>query len=466
MEHFKLYNNTYNRDTDSTKSSNDAYPLVTGVDFRDKIGTVLSGDYKGYDKENHTEFSLLESGNVYGGDQAFKSLVNSVQYHETKDDSMFQLYDILTYNSTTNTFGCYKPYESIPNGHTPIAVCVIPEGLLPNDSYGENGDARFISLTQLSANWGNITDQNLYNLLGFTSNGAQYFNEWFGIYINKSGDNYYHYLIPRKYYDDQSSYESWTQVPIINQGNQSHTEANYILYDYVRNLVNYTGCLPSDAFGSVSTKSWFLDTGNSNKTDGYYYGSVNNSANYECYIPSPYLLNGKLNPLYIADKYGTNDNSFTNNPLKRFDGRRKTLAIVKAALEADNWLWNTKNYDNTKGFTISTRCAAYQCFNYAPANSGTTAGTISGLNPTLGDWYLPSIGELGFCCVRRAGINDILSKIRGTLLSAYDYWSSSQCTTYTAYYLYFNNGHVNDSSKYGALTFRPFLRKKKSEILS
>ena len=461
MEHFKLYNNTYNRDTDSAKASNDTYPLVTGVDFRDKIGTVLSGDYK--DKNDN---SLLDTGNVYGGDQAFKSLVNSVQYHEAKDDSKFQLYDILTYNSTTNTFGCYKPYESIPNGHTPIAVCVIPEELLPNDNYGENGDARFISLTELSSQWGNITDQNLYNLLGYTSNGDRYFNEWFGIYINKSGDNYYHYLIPRKYYDNQSSYESWTGIPIINQGTQSHTEENYILYDYARNLVSWTGCLPSDAFSSVSTKSWFLDTGNSNKADGYYYGSVNNSSNYECYIPSPYLLNGKLNPLYIADKYGVNNNSFSNNPLKRFDGRRKTLAIVKAALEADNWLWNTKNYDNTKGFTISTRCAAYQCFNYAPTNSGTSAGSISGLNPTLGDWYLPSIGELGFCCVRRAGINAVLNKLGGTLLSAGNYWSSSQYSTYYAYILYFYYGYVNGTTKNTALYVRPFLRKKKAEILS
>ena len=59
MEHFKLYNNTYNRDTDSAKASNDTYPLVTGVDFRDKIGTVLSGDYK--DKNDN---SLLDTGNL------------------------------------------------------------------------------------------------------------------------------------------------------------------------------------------------------------------------------------------------------------------------------------------------------------------------------------------------------------------------------------------------------------------
>ena len=430
MDYLRSYKNTYERDTDERLYNQNIYPHVSVINYYDKID------------------------NSFSEEKAIKSMIDSIQYFEEYEDK-FKLYDILTYNTTQQKLKCYHSPEAAKNsGETLIGICVIPEGFLPD------GDARFMAFSETSKMWGNITDTTLYNTIYtlYNSTSVSPDNKWFDIQLYSPQ---YNYLVP-KIYLDESEYEKWKKLPIINT--DSSKSDHYELKNYVVRTVEYYGFLPSDEFTFNGTESWFLDCGYSNKTDRYYYGQGNSNATYENYMPSPYLLNGKLNQLYLGYCYGENPTSINDTCMRRFDGREKTQAIVKAVYEADNWLKDI-GYSSKK---FSDNNAALYCFNY------NVNGTLNGIFDSnileitrQSDWYLPSIAELGFLCVRKKAINDVITKLGLTsLLSASGYWSSSQYSTYYAYNLRFINGYVYTTNKYNALYVRPFLRKKKTEILS
>ena len=84
-----------------------------------------------------------------------------------------------------------------------------------------------------------------------------------------------------------------------------------------------------------------------------------------------------------------------------------------------------------------------------------------------GDWYLPSMGELGYIMPKWNEIQGAISNINTvygsnvvavSLDGSYFYWSSSEDSSYTARDLSTNNGGVYGGNKSGSGCVRAFLR--------
>ena len=163
------------------------------------------------------------------------------------------------------------------------------------------------------------------------------------------------------------------------------------------------GFLPSDKFSTGATS--YVDS-----TAKY------NSANRM--IPSPYLVD-KPNPAYYAAISGY------NNALADFDGKGNTDVLV--ALGADY-------------------VAANAARNYKAAGAEEI------------EWYLPSMGELGYMMARFQKIQAALATVRAPLLEHSNYyWSSSESSSYNAYRVFTGNGSVSTNSKNGGNHYvRPF----------
>lgn len=135
--------------------------------------------------------------------------------------------------------------------------------------------------------------------------------------------------------------------------------------------INNYGYLPSDN-SSFTGELSFIDS------KARYYGSTP-------YIPSPYL-EGAPNLSYyqkINDSNGLND----------FDGLTNTQLLVNAG----------EKYR-----------AAHACWNYKDqANSNL-------------QWYLPSIGELGYLIARFKLINESIQTVGGTPVEENGFWSSTE----------------------------------------
>ena len=128
--------------------------------------------------------------------------------------------------------------------------------------------------------------------------------------------------------------------------------------------------------------------------------------------------------------YG-NDDTFTaqvtgNNRLAAmldFNGRQHTDAAIKAS--SDSHVTNTAAY------------APGYCRLYSRANS-------KGKGLTAGYWWLPSAGELLMMYANKAKINYALSLIKGAQqLDTSWYWSSTESSPATAWYLNFADGGLN-----------------------
>ena len=132
-----------------------------------------------------------------------------------------------------------------------------------------------------------------------------------------------------------------------------------------------------------------------------------------------------------SPNYG-NDETFTaqvtgNNRLAAmldFNGRQHTDAAIKASSDAH--VTNTAAY------------APGYCRLYSRANS-------KGKGLLAGYWWLPSTGELLMMYANKAKINYALSLIKGAqLLDNNWYWSSTECSSATAWYLDFGVGFLNN----------------------
>lgn len=128
--------------------------------------------------------------------------------------------------------------------------------------------------------------------------------------------------------------------------------------------------------------------------------------------------------------YG-NDDTFTaqvtgNNRLAAmldFNGRQHTDAAIRAS--SDSHVTNTAAY------------APGYCRLYSRANS-------NGKGLTAGYWWLPSVGELLMMYANKAKINYALSLIKGAQqLDTSWYWSSTETSPATAWFLYFGRGGLN-----------------------
>ena len=103
--------------------------------------------------------------------------------------------------------------------------------------------------------------------------------------------------------------------------------------------------------------------------------------------------------------------------------------------------------------TILAYCKAngYSCPAFEYVNSYKTEGTKAG------DWYLPSMGELYAIYGNMGVLNVALGKIAATRLSG-DYWSSSESSYKSAWFLRFGDGGVYTSRKdYDTYGVRPVL---------
>jgi hypothetical protein len=137
-------------------------------------------------------------------------------------------------------------------------------------------------------------------------------------------------------------------------------------------------------------------------------------------IPSPYL-GDKPNPAYYAPISGY------NNALADFDGKGNTDVLV--ALGAD-----------------------YEAANAARNYKAAGAEEI--------EWYLPSIGELGYMLPRFNKIQAALTKVNAPQLADSNYisyyWSSSEYSINVAYYVSTNYGNVSCTNKDSGNYVRPF----------
>lgn len=118
-----------------------------------------------------------------------------------------------------------------------------------------------------------------------------------------------------------------------------------------------------------------------------------------------------------------------------FTGKANTDAIIKAS--------STTNITNTEAY------APGFCNKYSRAN-------VNGKGLLVGKWWLPSLGELAMIWANFDKINYALSKISGaTQLQKTWYWSSTQRSADSAWYLSLSDGYVNNRCKFDQGRVRP-----------
>ena len=118
-----------------------------------------------------------------------------------------------------------------------------------------------------------------------------------------------------------------------------------------------------------------------------------------------------------------------------FTGKTNTDTIIKAS--------STTNITNTEAY------APGFCNKYSRANA-------NGKGLLAGKWWLPSIGELTMIWANFDKINYALSKINGaTQLQKTWYWSSTQYSAGSAWYLYLSDGYMYSLYKFFQLRVRP-----------
>ena len=136
----------------------------------------------------------------------------------------------------------------------------------------------------------------------------------------------------------------------------------------------------------------------------------------EAVLPSPYLNDGSKNPIYHKE-YVEYDGVKVYNALANLDGKGDTKKIVDF-------------------LTNDVDAAPYNCYAYS------TVGT------NQGDWYLPSVGELGYLFARSRRINAALQVVGASLNTTpadlYYLWSSSEIDSNFAWSAYFDSGFFNN----------------------
>ena len=127
--------------------------------------------------------------------------------------------------------------------------------------------------------------------------------------------------------------------------------------------------------------------------------------------------------------------------LNDFAGRANTTAIINGSTSSN--VTNTEDY------------AAGFCNRYSRTNA-------NGKGMTAGKWWFPSMGEMTMILANFDKINYALSKIRGaTLLQANWYWTSTQDSAHSAWFLGLYDGTMSNNWKFNQGRVRPvsaFLR--------
>lgn len=183
-------------------------------------------------------------------------------------------------------------------------------------------------------------------------------------------------------------------------------------------LTNYTEVPITDNAGSTSTESNLYGFLPSDKFTGAtsFVDSVSKYSLTSSLIPSPYAGDAP-NPEYYKSI------SEYNNVLSDFSGLENTQTLVEL---------DSANHQ-----------AANHCWTYSDGVSTT-------------QWYLPAMGELGYIMPRYNEINAGLAAVAGVLLDSNYYWSSSEHTSSSAYYLNTIYGRVDYNDKDTNICARPW----------
>ena len=167
-------------------------------------------------------------------------------------------------------------------------------------------------------------------------------------------------------------------------------------------------------------------------------------------------------PFAPAPERGRSKNaSFQKGCFSDFNGKSNTAAMLRR-VTVENWQTiNTINNPtivngdpNQQSMPKGEFPAACACWRYH------TAGTAQG------DWYLPAVGELAYCCVYQSWINYLIAEIKAwksgvaaEFLDSNCYWSSTESDSMLcACGINFQDGCVGSNDRYRRLYVRPFLR--------
>ena len=141
------------------------------------------------------------------------------------------------------------------------------------------------------------------------------------------------------------------------------------------------------------------------------------------YAPSPYAADGTPNPLYRATSYSGGS---INNALSYFDGRHQSDVILEARGAKDYGSWKP-TYNTPEDFPAVSVCDMYH-----------TIGT------SQGDWYLPSMAELGYVIARLNDVINAITKVNGMQgLPSTWAWTSSEYSYSDASHVTFRYGLVS-----------------------
>ena len=205
--------------------------------------------------------------------------------------------------------------------------------------------------------------------------------------------------------------------PVDSNGNQSSSHISMVWgATGDTSLTNFTKVPTTDNAGSTSSGSngyGYLPSDSFTGATSF----VDPKAKYKGSTPyavSPYL--GDVpNPEYYKTISG-------NNALSDFNGLSNTQTLVGLGT----------------GYTAAN--AAYKY------NDGT-----SNLQ-----WYLPAMGELGYIMPRFKEINNTITTLGGVAIASDYFWSSSEYSSYGAYYLNADSGNVSYYNKGSNTYVRPF----------
>ena len=190
--------------------------------------------------------------------------------------------------------------------------------------------------------------------------------------------------------------------------------------------------LPSDKFTALQYSG--------DPSTYYYYLKDSNG-----HAISPYLTDSDGNVTFNTEYIRTTSPSNSANCLADLDGYSNTEVLTNDTYTSGQSDWKTASAITNNGDA-----------GYSPAACCCKRFEVGGL-----DWYLPSMGELGFIVPRFNVIQNQLTKLKNhggssfsSLLNSYYYWSSSEYSSDRARCLYTYNGNVNYSSK----NYRDYVR--------
>ena len=266
-------------------------------------------------------------------------------------------------------------------------------------------------------------------------------------------------VIPASHCSDKKArYMSLVGMSVSNPESGNTSDETMYCGGYgqdIPGLFNFTQavCYPGIPFDDATiTRAYYpylpstnFSTGNTLSLDGI--AHYNTTAVTYSYAPSPYLANGKQNPVYLE--------TFTdgNNALSDMNGKNNTDIII-ATCDPDELVCG----GTVTNLTGKTEGDLYQ--SHAPA---VTSHRYHTEHTASGDWYLPSCGEFGYTIARLKEVNSVLSSlrdsgVRASLINTNSwFWTSTEYSGSSARELNTGNGSISGINKSDSSRVRAFL---------